>query len=358
MMNMLGFGRTFKKAILLTAGATLALNITACTTTKTVKVSKAAPITYKIGKGAAKYASTTMPSRVASTSPYISTRPAIPYLATPQAAVPPVAMPAPVPHATAPIFDQSRIDRDLYKHQKIGKRYTIMGKSYTPKHQPDYDVEGIASWYGDKFHGKPTATGEIYNKNDITAAHKTLPLNSMLYVTNLENGKTLMVRLNDRGPFIGDRIIDLSEAAANALGTRSKGLGKVRVQYAGPADPMAAKRGVSIPQPAPMVAEAPRPVAPMPSAPEYRPLRQQPMTQAPAPYTAPQVAERPLYETPRVSAPVPAPIAPQAPRPVAPQTEPEDGGQVTLTIKGPIHVAGYSSASTQSRLIKERLETK
>lgn len=352
---MLGFGRTFKKAILLAAGATLALGTTACTTTKTVKVSKSAPITYKIGKGAAKYASTTMPSRVASTSPYISTRPA-----APQVSVPQVSVPAPMPRAAAPVFEQSRIDRDLYKHQKVGKRYTIMGKSYTPKHEPGYNVVGIASWYGDKFHGKPTATGEIYNKNDITAAHKTLPLNSMLYVTNLENGRTLMVRLNDRGPFIGDRIIDLSEAAANALGTKGKGLGKVRVQYAGPADPMAAERGGPAPQPAPMIAEAPRPVAPAPTprAQEYRPLRQQPMTQAPAPYTAPQVTERPVYETPRVSAPVPAPIAPQAPRPVAPQAEPEDGGQVTLTIKGPIHVAGYSSASNQPHFIKERLETK
>jgi len=352
---MLGFGRTFKKVILLTAGAGLALSMTACTTTKTVKVSKAAPITYKIGKGAAKYASTTMPSRVASTSPYISARPT-----APQVSVPQVAMPAPMPRTAAPVFEQSRVDRDLYKHQRVGKRYTIMGKSYTPKHQPDYDVEGIASWYGDKFHGKPTATGEIYNKNDLTAAHKTLPLNSMLYVTNLENGRTLMVRLNDRGPFIGNRIIDLSEAAANALGTKGKGLGKVRVQYAGPADPMAAKKGARASQPAPMIAEAPRPVAPTPAprAQEYRPLRQQPMSQAPAPYTAPQIAERPVYETPRVSAPVPAPIAPQAPRPVTPEAEPEDGGQVTLTIKGPIHVAGYNPAKAEPRLIKERLETK
>ena len=369
---MLGFDRTLKKAILLAAGASLALSATACTTTKTVKVSKAAPITYKIGKGAAKYASTTMPSRVASTSPYVTTRPAAPQVyvppvttpqvPTPQVSAPQVAMPAPMPRAAAPVFEQSRVDQDLYKHQKVGKRYTIMGKSYTPKHEPNYNVDGIASWYGDKFHGKPTATGETYNKHDMTAAHKTLPLNSMLYVTNLENGRTLMVRLNDRGPFIGDRIIDLSEAAANALGTKGKGLGKVRVQYAGPADPMAAKKEVSAPQPqsAPMVAEVPRTAAPTPTSPaqEYRPLRQQPMTQAPAPYTAPQVAERPVYETPRVSAPVPAPIAPQAPRPVEPQAEPEDGGQVTLTIKGPIHVAGYSSAANEPRLIKERLKTK
>jgi len=321
---MLGFGRRLKKIILLTAGTSLALGTTACTTTKTVKVSEAAPITYKIGKGATKYASTTMPSRVASTSPYISARPTAPQVASPRVSAPRVATPTPMPRAAAPVFEQSRIDRDLYKHQKVGKRYTIMGKSYTPKHDPDYNVVGIASWYGDKFHGKPTATGEIYNKNALTAAHKTLPLNSMLYVTNIENGRTLMVRLNDRGPFIGNRIIDLSEAAANALGTKGKGLGKVRVQYAGPADPMAADKSVAVPHPTP----------------------------------APQVAERPVYDMPRVSAPAPAPIAPQAPRPVAPEAEPEDGGQITLTIKGPIHVAGYSATSTEARLIKERLETK
>lgn len=368
---MLGFEGTLKKVILLMAGTSLALGATACSTTKTVKVSKAAPITYKVGKGAVRQASTVMPSRVASASPYISSRPVAPQVAVPQVSAPQVHAPytpqisgpqvaMPAPRAASPVFEQSRVDRDLYKHQRVGKRYTIMGKSYTPKHEPNYDVVGIASWYGDKFHGKPTATGEIYDKNDMTAAHKTLPLNSMLYVTNIETGKSIMVRLNDRGPFIGDRIIDLSEAAANALGTKGKGLGKVRVQYAGPADPMAAKDGVPAPQPAPMIAEAPQPVTPTPApqAQEYRPLRQQPMTQAPTPYTAPQIAERQAYEAPRVSAPVPAPIAPQAPRPVEPQAEPEDGGQVTLTIKGPIHVAGYSSVNSKPRLIKGRMETK
>jgi rare lipoprotein A len=366
---MLGISRKLKRLVLLAAGGTMALGATACSTTKTLKVSEAAPITYKVGKGDTQYASTTMPSRVASTSPYIPAQPAVPYVSVPQVAapqpvVPQVSAPVAAPRAAAPIFEQSRVDRDLYKHQKVGKRYTIMGKSYTPKHDPDYNKVGIASWYGDKFHGKPTATGEIYNKNDMTAAHKTLPLNSMLYVTNLENGRTLMVRLNDRGPFIGNRIIDLSEAAADALGTKGKGLGKVRVQYAGPADPMNAQRSVAAPrsvaQPAPQVAEVPRPVAPSPTpaVPEYRPLRQQPMTQAPAPYRAPQMAERLVYDAPRVPAPLPEPIAPRAPRPVAPQAEPEDGGQVTLTIKGPIHVAGYSSASNDPRLIKERLETK
>jgi len=348
------FGKIpFKKVVTVMIGGAAVISMSACSTTKTIKHTKAAPIKYKVGQGAAKYASLNMPSRPNTAAPYISNQPTAPRMA----------MPTPSPRGMSPVFDQSRIDRDLYKHQKVGKKYSIMGKSYKPKHQPGYNEVGIASWYGDKFHGKPTATGEIYNKNDITAAHKTLPLNSMLYVTNLENGRTLMVRLNDRGPFIGDRIIDLSEAAANALGTKGQGLGKVRVQYAGPADPMAAKGGRPAPQPQYVpqeqdrVAEAPRSITP--SVPEYRPLRQQPlprspMAQAPTPYTAPQIAERPVYETPRVA----APIAPQTPQPVAPAPQDEDGGQVTLTIKGPIHVAGYDDNSAQPRLIREVLKTK
>ena len=131
-------------------------------------------------------------------------------------------------------FDQSSVDTDLYKHQRIGKKYKIMGKSYTPKHQPHYNKVGTASWYGDKFHGKPTATGELYDMDDITAAHKTLPLNSMVYVTNLKTGKGMMVRVNDRGPFVDGRIIDLSRASARRLGMFTSGLGRVRVQYAAP----------------------------------------------------------------------------------------------------------------------------
>ena len=347
---------SLKKYSMLIAGCGLAISVSACSTTPVVKHTKAAPITYKVGQGVAKYASVTMPSR-ATPSPYGASRSTSPQVSAPQVHVPQVAMPAPIRPA-APVFEQSRVDRDLYKHQKVGKRYSIMGKSYTPKHNPGYNVVGIASWYGDKFHGKPTATGEIYNKNDLTAAHKTLPLNSMLYVTNLENGRTLLVRLNDRGPFVGDRIIDLSEAAANALGTRGKGLGKVRVQYAGPADPMAPKRRVPAPQPryeeAPMIAQAPRPT-PRP-APQYQPLRQQPtprntpMAEAPAPYIAPV----PQVEIPRVA----APIVPQAPIAAMPAPQPEDGGQVTLTIKGPIHVAGHDATAPQPRFIRGVIKTK
>ena len=92
-----------------------------------------------------------------------------------------------------------------------------------------YNETGIASWYGPKFHGKLTANGEIYNQNALTAAHKTLPLPSAVKVTNLENNKSLILRVNDRGPFVNDRIIDLSSKAADLLGLKKKGTGLVRV---------------------------------------------------------------------------------------------------------------------------------
>ena len=98
-----------------------------------------------------------------------------------------------------------------------------------------YDEVGVASWYGDAFHGRPTATGETYDMNGLSAAHTTLPLPSLAEVTNLRTGQSVIVRLNDRGPFVGDRIIDLSRGAADALGVRSQGLAEVRVRWLGPA---------------------------------------------------------------------------------------------------------------------------
>jgi rare lipoprotein A len=98
---------------------------------------------------------------------------------------------------------------------------------------PTYDEYGVASWYGADFHGRKTANGEIFNANALTAAHPTLPLPCYAYVTNLNNGRTVLVRVNDRGPYVSDRIIDLSYAAAKQLGYTSKGKARVHVQYAG-----------------------------------------------------------------------------------------------------------------------------
>jgi rare lipoprotein A len=114
---------------------------------------------------------------------------------------------------------------------KLGQSYTIAGETYVPRHQPDYVEEGLASWYGPGFHGGKTANGERFDKNEMTAAHRTLPLPSIVRVTMLSNGKQVFVRINDRGPFSKGRIIDLSRGAAEKIGLLGVGVAKVRVEY-------------------------------------------------------------------------------------------------------------------------------
>lgn len=118
-------------------------------------------------------------------------------------------------------------------HYKIGKPYTIGGKQYVPQDNPNYVAEGTASWYGKDFHGRKTANGEIFDMDSVSAAHKTLPLPSYVRVTNLSNKRSIIVRVNNRGPFVGDRLIDLSYRTAELLGFQGNGLAKVRVEYVG-----------------------------------------------------------------------------------------------------------------------------
>ena len=113
---------------------------------------------------------------------------------------------------------------------KIGKPYEVSGVWYYPAVDYDYSETGIASWYGADFHGRPTANGEIYDMNRVTAAHRTLPMPSMVQVTNLENGRSISLRVNDRGPFKRGRIIDLSRRGAQLLGFERDGTAKVRVE--------------------------------------------------------------------------------------------------------------------------------
>ena len=119
---------------------------------------------------------------------------------------------------------------------RIGQPYQIGGTWYYPREQPDYDETGVASWYGPTFYGHPTADGEIFDAEALTAAHRTLPLPVNVRVTNLENGLSLIVRINDRGPFAKGRIIDVSERAAKLLGFFGQGTARVRVQYVARAD--------------------------------------------------------------------------------------------------------------------------
>lgn len=115
-------------------------------------------------------------------------------------------------------------------YYKVGSPYQVDGVWYYPGVDYNYNETGIASWYGPDFHGKYTANGELYNMNDLTAAHPTLPLPSIVRVTNLENGRSILVRINDRGPYKRGRILDLSRRAAQLLGIIGSGTAKVRVQ--------------------------------------------------------------------------------------------------------------------------------
>ena len=112
---------------------------------------------------------------------------------------------------------------------KIGQPYQVDNVWYYPREQPDYDETGIASWYGPGFHGKRTANGEVYDENGLTAAHKTLPMPAMVRVTNLENGRSIQVRINDRGPFEAGRVIDMTRRGAQLLGFIQQGTARVRV---------------------------------------------------------------------------------------------------------------------------------
>ncbi|OYX29457.1 MAG: hypothetical protein B7Y99_13135 [Caulobacterales bacterium 32-69-10] len=147
------------------------------------------------------------------------------------------------PHGSAPSYSRGP-SRDLAPPNeravaggkyKLGAPYQIQDVWYVPAEDPDYDEVGVASWYGDAFDGKPTANGEIFDKYAASAAHATLPMPSIVEVTNLDNGRSIRVRLNDRGPYKSGRLIDLSRGAAEELGYMDKGTAKVRVRYVGPA---------------------------------------------------------------------------------------------------------------------------
>jgi rare lipoprotein A len=137
--------------------------------------------------------------------------------------VPPAAQPAAHP------VTQSSAPTDV--PYKLGRPYVIRGVRYVPRDDPHYSRTGVASWYGKQFHGRKTASGRRYNMYEMTAAHTTLPTGTQVKVTNLRNGRTIIVTITDRGPFAHNRIIDLSYAAAKQLGFVGQGTARVRVIY-------------------------------------------------------------------------------------------------------------------------------
>lgn len=182
---------------------------------------------------------------------------------------------------------------------RIGKPYTVAGRMYVPEENPHYRAEGMASWYGDDFHGRRTANGEIFDMTSISAAHPTMPLPSYARVTNVANGKSIIVRVNDRGPYHGNRIIDLSHRTAKLLEFHGHGVARVRVDYVGRAPiegsddrQLLATLRSGGPAPAPsnvMVASA-RPFIPQAAAPAGMPRDGVPMP-AGRPYTLGRTAD-------------------------------------------------------------------
>uniref|UniRef100_Q07MN5 Endolytic peptidoglycan transglycosylase RlpA n=1 Tax=Rhodopseudomonas palustris (strain BisA53) TaxID=316055 RepID=Q07MN5_RHOP5 len=116
---------------------------------------------------------------------------------------------------------------------RVGKPYMVAGRMYVPEENVNYRAEGLASWYGDDFHGRLTANGEVFDMESLTAAHPTLPIPSYARVTNIKNGKSVIVRVNDRGPYHGNRLMDVSNRAAELLEFKHHGVAKVRVEYVG-----------------------------------------------------------------------------------------------------------------------------
>jgi rare lipoprotein A len=184
---------------------------------------------------------------------------------------------------------------------KVGNPYQIDGTWYYPREQPDYDETGIASWYGPTFYGHQTANGEIYNAGDLTAAHRTLPMPVNVRVTNLDNGKSVVLRVNDRGPYAKGRIIDVSEQAAKLLGFYGQGTARVRVTFVARATQ---PNGAPLPTDTPVEIASAVPAAPVP-----------------------KVETDPLANLP--NAPIAPPVRVAAlPRP-APDPVPADAGQPT-----------------------------
>lgn len=159
------------------------------------------------------------------------------------------------------------------EREQVGPPYEANGRWYVPTPEPGYEQTGTASWYGPNFHGHRTASGEMYDQEGLTAAHPTLPIPSLVQVTNLQNGREVIVRVNDRGPFVGERLIDMSRGAAVALGFEQQGSARVHVRYLGPAPRRVngAGENVATPSPAPArqatTTPAPAPVASMEEGP-------------------------------------------------------------------------------------------
>jgi rare lipoprotein A len=189
---------------------------------------------------------------------------------------------------------------------KVGNPYQIDGVWYYPAVNYDYDETGVASWYGPGFVGHSTANGEVYDANALTAAHKTLPMPTLVRVTNLENGRQIQIRINDRGPYVNNRIIDLSQRAAQLLGMEQQGTAKVRVQVmadesrqlalaSGAGQDAVAPKPVAAPAPKVTTEALPGSTAPAPAS--TAPAKPIVVAAIPVPQPSPVVVQEPVHPT-------------------------------------------------------------
>lgn len=246
----------------------------------------------------------------------------------------------PAPRPVLPVSAPAVADEPV----KIGEPYNVGGKTYVPADPVNYDEVGYASWYGEEATGKPTANGEDFVPSAISGAHKTLPLPSYVEVTALNSGRTILVRLNDRGPFSDDKLIDLSRGAAEQLGITGDGAAAVRVRRVNP--PEQEKALLRAHQRAPARTETPQPL--------LKVLRGR-LAQVPVSQPAQVQTARPVVQAiPAASSPsrpgasfdTPAPPAPKpAPKATAP-TKPVSGGYV-------VQVAALSSQNRAEALAKQ-----
>ncbi|HEX3954562.1 MAG TPA: septal ring lytic transglycosylase RlpA family protein [Stellaceae bacterium] len=224
------------------------------------------------------------------------------------------------PHVSGD-YAQQRGGRIKYQIQP----YQINGVWYYPKADYNYDETGTASWYGDQFNGRPTSDGEIFNMNDVSAAHKTLPLPSVVEVTNLQNGRAIQLRVNDRGPFVDGRIIDLSRRAAQLLGYETAGTTQVRVRILKDESIQVAEAAMHGQTGRTYVAQAPQP-APRPARTEMAaavvPVQRYEQPVAPAPVQQPALVYQPVQQPAPRPAPVYQPMQQAAAAPLEPRPAP------------------------------------
>jgi len=229
---------------------------------------------------------------------------------------------------------------------KVGQPYQINGVWYYPKEDFAYDETGIASWYGEDFHGKFTANGEVFNLNALTAAHRTLPMPSIVEVTNLDNGRSMALRVNDRGPYKRGRIIDLSRRAAQLLGFEGTGTARVRVRILVPesiqAASLARKNGGEDRQVADAAQAAPRDrvtAEALPGAPGMQVASTEVATLPPPAAGASAVAAPAIAEPP-----------PPAPQPLPEQVTVEPVKATQLFVQAGAYAVGENALRVKSRI--------